>query len=70
MVTLRHLVVKFAYPVSAVELQRVEQLGLFCQRWSRRLASYRIAGEIFDPRRVSVEPIGERDAKAFVCPEH
>jgi len=28
----------------------VEQLGLFCQRWHRRRASYRPAGEVFDPR--------------------
>jgi len=48
----------------------VEQLGLFCQRWSRRRASYRPAGEIFDPRFVSVEPISEQDAKAFVLREH
>ena len=48
----------------------VEQLGLFCQRWSRRRASYRPAGEIFDPRYVSVEPISEQKAKTFVLREH
>lgn len=48
----------------------VEQLGLFCQRWSRRRASYRPAGELFDPRYVSVERISEQDAKAFVLREH
>ncbi len=35
-----------------------------------RRASYPQAGEIFDPRYVSVEPIEERDAKAFVQLEH
>ena len=53
-------------PATAV----VEQLGLFCQRWDRRRASYRPAGEIFDPRFASVEPIGEREAKAFVETHH
>jgi len=48
----------------------MEQLGLFCQRWNRRRASYRPAGELFDPRYASVEPIEERDAKAFVESEH
>jgi hypothetical protein len=47
-----------------------EQLGLFCQRWNRRRASYRPAGELFDPRYASVEPIEERDAKAFIEREH
>jgi hypothetical protein len=32
--------------------------------------SYRPAGELFDPRYASVEPIEERDAKAFVEREH
>jgi len=45
--------------------QLVEQLGLFCQRWTRRRVSYRPAGEIFDPRFVSIEPIEESIAKAF-----
>lgn len=46
------------------------QLDLNCQRWNHRRASYRPAGEIFDPRRASVEPIEERDAKAFVETMH
>ena len=49
-------------PATAV----VDQLGLFCQRWDRRRASYRPACEIFDPRFASVERIGAREAKAFV----
>ena len=50
--------------------QLVEQLGLFCQRWTRRRVSYRPAGEIFDPRFVSVEPIEESAAKAFIEAHH
>ena len=50
--------------------QLVEQLGLFCQRWTRKRVSYRPAGEIFDPRYVSVEPIEEREAKAFIEANH
>lgn len=46
------------------------QLDLHCQRWNHRRASYRPAGEIFDPRRASVEPIEEREAKAFVETMH
>jgi len=48
----------------------VEQLGLFCQRWTRRRVSYRPAGEIFDPRFVSVQPIEESAAKAFIETHH
>jgi hypothetical protein len=48
----------------------VEQLGLFCQRWNGRRASYRPAGEPFDPSRCSVEPIEEREAKAYVIEHH
>ncbi|CAN7782907.1 hypothetical protein LJR175_008254 [Variovorax sp. LjRoot175] len=47
-----------------------QQLDLQCQRWSHRRASYRPAGEIFDPKRAGVEPIEERDAKAFVETHH
>lgn len=46
------------------------QLDLHCQRWNHRRASYRPAGEIFDPSRASVEPIEEREAKAFVETMH
>ncbi len=46
------------------------QLELSCQRWSFRRARYRPAGEVFDPRRASVEPIDERLAKAFVLTHH
>lgn len=55
---------------SAAAPALVEQLGLFCQRWDKRRASYRPAGEIFDPRYVSVQPLDEARAKAFVCREH
>jgi len=48
----------------------VEQLGLFCQRWTRRRVSYRPAGEIFDPRFVNIEPIEESTAKAFIETHH
>lgn len=41
-----------------------------CQRWHHKRVSYRPAGEIFDPRRASVEPIEERDAKSFVEQHH
>jgi hypothetical protein len=46
------------------------QLDLYCQRWSFRRARYRPAGEVFDPQRASVEPIDERQAKAFVVTHH
>lgn len=41
-----------------------------CQRWNKRRTSYRPAGEIFNPSRASVEPISERQAKAFVEEHH
>lgn len=41
-----------------------------CQRWNKRRASYRPAGEVFDPRWASVEPIDERAAKAFIVEHH
>jgi hypothetical protein len=50
--------------------QHPRHLELHCQRWHHRRASYRPAGEIFDPRRACVEPIEERDAKAFVETHH
>jgi hypothetical protein len=52
------------------DVRLVEQLSLFCQRWSGGRASYRPAGEPFDPRFVSVEPIDEREAKAYVLRAH
>ncbi len=48
----------------------IDQLGLFCQRWDTRRAIYRPAGEPFDPSRCNVEPIDEREAKAFVIQHH
>jgi hypothetical protein len=48
----------------------VEQLALFAQRWHRRRTSYRPAGEPFDPSRYAVEPIEEREAKAYVLLQH
>ena len=48
----------------------IEQLALFAQRWQRRMASYRPAGEPFDPARCAVEPIEEGDAKRFVLAHH
>lgn len=41
-----------------------------CQRWRERRDSYRPAGETIDPSRYGVEPVEERDAKAFVCAHH
>lgn len=41
-----------------------------CQRWSNRRTRYRPAGELFDPSRASVQPIEDRDAKAFVEAHH
>lgn len=41
-----------------------------CQRWSNRRASYRPAGELFDPRRAAVEPIEESLAKMFTLQHH
>lgn len=41
-----------------------------CQRWNNRRASYRPAGELFDPRRAAVEPIEESAAKAFTLKHH
>ena len=48
----------------------IEQLALFGQRWHRRRASYRPAGEPFDPTRCTVVPIEEGDAKHFVLMHH
>ena len=50
----------------------MQQIDLFaqCQRWHRQRASYRPAGEPFDPRRAAVEPIDEQTAKAFVIEHH
>lgn len=42
----------------------------FCQRWRDRRASYRPAGELFDPARAAVELIEDRDAKTFVERHH
>lgn len=42
----------------------------FCQRWRDRRASYRPAGELFDPSRAGVELIDDAQAKAFVERHH
>ncbi len=42
----------------------------FCQCWDKRCASYRPAGEPFDPSRYVVEPISEREAAAYVRAHH
>lgn len=41
-----------------------------CQRWNHGRAFYRPAGEPINTERFMVEPIPERDAKAFVCTHH
>ncbi len=41
-----------------------------CQRWRDRRASFRPAGEIFDPSSAAVEAIDEKPAKAFVLAHH
>lgn len=41
-----------------------------CQRWRDRNASYRPAGEVFNPNLAQVQLIGESDAKSFVCRHH
>lgn len=41
-----------------------------CQRWRDRRASYRPAGELFDPRRAAVELVDDSVAKAFVQRHH
>lgn len=41
-----------------------------CQRWRDGRASYRPAGEVFDPRHASVEPVDDATAKAFVQRHH
>ncbi len=42
-----------------------------CQRWRARRATYRPAGETFDPRAFDVAPIADdRTAKAFVVEHH
>lgn len=42
-----------------------------CQRWRSKRDSYRPAGEVIDPARYDVQPIGEdRVAKAFVLEHH
>lgn len=45
-------------------------ITLACQRWNKRRASYRPAGEPFDPSRCSVQPIEEAQAKTFVIEHH
>jgi hypothetical protein len=47
-----------------------QHLDFYCQRWSRRRASYRPAGEPFDSRYAGVAPLEEREAKAFVEQHH
>lgn len=49
-----------------------EQLLLFehCQRWRGRRASYRPAGEPFDPNRYEARPIEFSEAKAYVTKTH
>lgn len=51
---------------------RGRQLGLFggCQRWSGRRASYRPAGEPFEPGRYVVEAIDFALAKSYVHQHH
>lgn len=48
------------------------QLQLFgaCQRWTRRRASYRPAGELIDVSRYQVGPVAFADAKRFVLEHH
>lgn len=46
------------------------QLDVACQRWRDGRASYRPAGELFDPRWATVEAIGDSDAKEFVRRHH
>jgi hypothetical protein len=41
-----------------------------CQRWRDRRASYRPAGELFDPSRAEVQAIDETTAKRFVVAHH
>lgn len=51
----------------------MEQLQLSfdtCQRWDRRRASYRPAGEPIDVSRYQVEPMSFGDAKRFVLEHH
>ncbi len=45
-------------------------MGGSCQRWRTHRASYRPAGEVFDPARAIVAPIDEADAKRFVLAHH
>lgn len=45
-------------------------LDIACQRWRNGRASYRPAGEVFDHRYASVQPIADADAKRFVESHH
>lgn len=49
-----------------------QQLGLdaVCQRWRDGRASYRPAGEPFDPRWASVQPVEDSVAKAYITKNH
>jgi hypothetical protein len=46
-------------------LPHPHQLELHCQRWNQRRASYRPAGEIFDPRGASVELGAVKNAESY-----
>ena len=41
-----------------------------CQRWRERRGTYRVAGEVEDTSRLSVDPIERARAKRFVVREH
>ena len=56
--------------VQAHPLDVADHLAVACQRWNKRRAIYRPAGEPFDPSRCSVQPIEEAQAKAFVVSMH
>jgi len=45
-------------------------LDMPCQRWRNGRASYRPAGELFDPRYITVEAIDDSMAKAYVLRHH
>jgi hypothetical protein len=54
------------------QLRDGAQMPLFtqCQRWRAHRSFYRPAGEPFNPRYASVEPIEERAAKDYICLTH
>lgn len=58
------------HPRGQLSAEALDGTTTACQRWNKRRASYRPAGEPFDPSRCDVQPIDEAAARAFVVAHH